>query len=134
MVRAAAEQRAAAVARAAVDPAAAVSGAEHVVRDVVVLVDGHAVGHGDDGHPGLVQHLGAVVVLLALLAPAYDGAVMLGRGRGLAGAGQTRQPSVGAEKGGAGQLQQGHVVINLVTDVITTAAVTMMLSLTVSLL
>ena len=132
MVRAAAEQRAAAVARAAVDPAAAVSGAEHVVRDVVVLVDGHAVGHGDDGHPGLVQHLGAVVVLLALLAPAYDGAVVLGRGRGLAGAGQTRQPSVGAEQGRAGQLQQGHVIINLVTDVITLALT--LLSLTVSLL
>ena len=133
MVRAAAEQRAAAVARAAVDPAAAVSGAEHVVRDVVVLVDGHAVGHGDDGHPGLVQHLRAVVVLLALLAPADDGAVCVGRGRGLAGAGQTRQPSVRAQGGGARKLQQGDVVINLAQILLAPPALAMV-SLTVSLL
>ena len=43
-----AEERAPAVPSAGVDPPTPVAGTEHVVRDVVVLVDTHAIRHRND--------------------------------------------------------------------------------------
>ena len=97
------QERPSAVPGAGVYAAPPVTRAEHVVRDVVILVDAHTVRHRDywdlqhnqsdtcsqrcnkEGlwrnviyftHPGLVENLCPKVVAPALLAPAYDGAVV----------------------------------------------------------
>ena len=44
------QERTSAVSSTTVDPSASVSGTEHVVCDVVVLVDTHTVGHAHNGN------------------------------------------------------------------------------------
>ena len=62
-----------------------------------------------------MEDLCAEVVASALLAPAYDGAVLsAGQGRPLAR--QTGQPSRGAQSRLTGQLQQRQVIVHRVPD------------------
>ena len=64
-------------------------------------------------YPGLVEDLCAEVVTPALLAPAYDGAVVsAGQRRALGG--QTGQASRGAQLSLTGQLQQRQVIVHRV--------------------
>ena len=62
-----------------------------------------------------MEDLCAEVVASALLAPAYDGAVLsAGQGRPLAR--QTGQPSRGAQRCLTGQLEQRQVIVHRVPD------------------
>lgn len=87
------------------------SGAEHVLRDGVIVVHGPALVVGDDRHFRLVQHVRSGVIAVALLAPADDGAGVA-RGQRLEPFRQTGVAHEGGPLDVTGQPEQRHVVVD----------------------